>query len=162
MVEITSEEQTKVKRMERTEDNLRDLWDNIKCINIQIIGVSEEEDENAVKGKVQIMTLHKSKGDEFDYVFMPEMSEKNLTMDVNQCKLKTSAFFMEQVRGFNPKYKIKSDTELKEFSAEESMRLFYVAVTRAKKKLYITAPLKVKSFGKESEQSPSIIFNGLF
>ena len=45
MVEITSEEQTKVKRMERTEDNLRDLWDNIKCINIQIIGVSEEEEE---------------------------------------------------------------------------------------------------------------------
>ena len=31
--------------MERTEDNLRDLWDNIKCINIQIIGVSEEEEE---------------------------------------------------------------------------------------------------------------------
>ena len=54
------------------------------------------------------------------------------------------------------------EKELKEFSAEESMRLFYVAVTRAKKKLYITAPLKVKSFGKESEQSPSIIFNDLF
>ena len=45
MVEITSEGQNKVKRMERTEDNLRDLWDNIKCINIQIIGVSEEEEE---------------------------------------------------------------------------------------------------------------------
>ena len=43
MVEITSEEQNKVKRMRRTEDNLRDLWDNIKCTNIQIIGVSEEE-----------------------------------------------------------------------------------------------------------------------
>ena len=123
---------------------------------------SEDEVENMTNGKIQIMTLQKSKGDEFDYVFMPEMSEKNLTMDVNQCKLKTSAFFMEQVRGFNPKYKIKSDTELKEFSAEESMRLFYVAVTRAKKKLYITAPLKVKSFGKELEQSPSIIFNDLF
>ena len=34
MVEITSEEQNKVKRMKRTEDSLRDLWDNIKCINI--------------------------------------------------------------------------------------------------------------------------------
>ena len=33
MVEITSEEQNKVKRMKRTEDNLRDLWDNIKCTN---------------------------------------------------------------------------------------------------------------------------------
>ena len=29
MVEITSEEQNKVKRMKRTEDSLRNLWDNI-------------------------------------------------------------------------------------------------------------------------------------
>ena len=29
--------------MKRTEDSLRDLWDNIKCTNIQIIGVPEEE-----------------------------------------------------------------------------------------------------------------------
>ena len=34
MVEITSEEQNKVKRMKRTEDSLRDLWDNIRCTNI--------------------------------------------------------------------------------------------------------------------------------
>ena len=34
MVEITSEEQNIVKRMKRTEDSLRDLWDNIKCTNI--------------------------------------------------------------------------------------------------------------------------------
>ena len=43
MVEITSEEQNKVKRMKRTEDSLRDLWDNIKCTNIRITGVPEEE-----------------------------------------------------------------------------------------------------------------------
>ena len=34
MLEITSEEQNKVKRMKGTEDSLRDLWDNIKCTNI--------------------------------------------------------------------------------------------------------------------------------
>ena len=34
MVEITSEEQNKVKRMRRTEDGFRDLWDNIKRTNI--------------------------------------------------------------------------------------------------------------------------------
>ena len=44
MVEIISEE-NKVKRMKRTEDNLRDLWDNIKHTNIQIIGVPEEEEK---------------------------------------------------------------------------------------------------------------------
>ena len=45
MVEITSEEQNKVKIMKRTEDSLRDIWDNIKHTNIQIIGVPEEEEE---------------------------------------------------------------------------------------------------------------------
>ena len=45
MVELTSEEQNKVKRMKRTEDSLRDLWDNIKNTNIRIIGVPEEEEK---------------------------------------------------------------------------------------------------------------------
>ena len=45
MVEITSKEQNKVKRMKRTEDSLRDFWDNIKHNNIQIIGVPEEEEK---------------------------------------------------------------------------------------------------------------------
>ena len=45
MVEITSEEQNKVKRMKRTENSLRDFWDNIKYTNIQIIGAPEEEEK---------------------------------------------------------------------------------------------------------------------
>ena len=45
MVEITSEEQNKVKIMKGTEESLRDIWDNIKCVNIQIIGVPEEEEK---------------------------------------------------------------------------------------------------------------------
>ena len=45
MVEITSEKQNKVDMLKRTEDSLRDLWDNIKCNNIQIIGVQEEEEK---------------------------------------------------------------------------------------------------------------------
>ena len=45
MVEITSELQNKVKRMKRAEDNLSYLWDHIKCTNIQIIGVPEEEEK---------------------------------------------------------------------------------------------------------------------
>ena len=42
-MEITTAEQNKEKRMKRMEDNLRHLWDNIKCTNIRIIGVPEEE-----------------------------------------------------------------------------------------------------------------------
>ena len=43
MVETTSEEQNKVKRKKITEDSLKDLWGNIKCTKIWIIGVPEEE-----------------------------------------------------------------------------------------------------------------------
>ena len=46
MVEIAFEEQNKVKRIKRTADSLRDFCDHIKCINIQIIGVPEEEEKN--------------------------------------------------------------------------------------------------------------------
>ena len=49
MMEITSKEQNKVKRMKRTEDSLRNLWDNIKCPNIRIIGVPEEEKKKGYK-----------------------------------------------------------------------------------------------------------------
>ena len=52
MVEITSEEQNKVKRMKRAEDGLRDLWDHIKCTNIQVIGVPEEEENKKVYEKI--------------------------------------------------------------------------------------------------------------
>ena len=45
MVEITSEEQTKVRWIKRTEDSLRDLWDHTKYTNIWIIGVPEEEEK---------------------------------------------------------------------------------------------------------------------
>ena len=45
MVEITSEEQNEVKRMKRTEGSLRDLWGHIKCTNIRIIVVPEEEEK---------------------------------------------------------------------------------------------------------------------
>ena len=45
MVAITSEEQNKVKRMKRTQYNLRDLWDNVEHSNVGIIGVQEEKEK---------------------------------------------------------------------------------------------------------------------
>ena len=57
MVEITSEEQNKVKRMNRIEDSLRDLWGNIKPTNIQIIGVPEEEEKKGYKKIFEEITV---------------------------------------------------------------------------------------------------------
>ena len=44
-MEITTADKNKEKRMKRIEDSLRDLWDNIKQTNIQIIGAPEEEEK---------------------------------------------------------------------------------------------------------------------
>ena len=52
MVEINESERKKEKRIKRNEDNLRDLWDNIKHPNIQIIGVPEEEDKKKDHEKI--------------------------------------------------------------------------------------------------------------
>ena len=45
MGEFTATEQNKEKRMKRNEDSLRDLRDNIKCMNNRIIGVPGGERE---------------------------------------------------------------------------------------------------------------------
>ena len=52
IVEITTADQNKEKRKKRIEDSLRDLWDNIECTNIQIIGVSEEEEKKKRTEKI--------------------------------------------------------------------------------------------------------------
>ena len=53
MVEINEAEREKEKRTKRNEDNLRDLWDNVKCPNIRIIGVPEKKDKK--KGREKIL-----------------------------------------------------------------------------------------------------------
>ena len=52
MVEINESERKKENRVKINEDNLRDLWDNVKHPNIQIIGVPEEEDKKKDHGKI--------------------------------------------------------------------------------------------------------------
>ena len=50
--EITVMEQNKEKRMKSNEDSLRDLWDNIKQTNIQIIGLPEEKEKEKGPEKI--------------------------------------------------------------------------------------------------------------
>ena len=52
MVEINETEKKKEKQIKRNEDSLRDLQDSVKCPNIQIIGVPEEEDNKKDHEKI--------------------------------------------------------------------------------------------------------------
>ena len=56
-MEITTTEQNKEKRMKRIEDSLRDFQDNIKCTNIQLIGVSEEEKKKGTEKIFEEITV---------------------------------------------------------------------------------------------------------
>ena len=53
MMEIYETERGKEKRILKSEDKFRDLWDNVKYPNIRIIGVPEEEDRK--KGGEKIL-----------------------------------------------------------------------------------------------------------
>ena len=120
----------------------------------------DEDDKKSLQGKIQIMTMHKSKGDEFNVVFIPEFSEKNLPLTIDSINLKSSDF-IESIKALNPLYNKKSEYELKQEILEEDLRLLYVAITRAKNKLYITVSTKEQKFGKLKESEPSIIFEEL-
>ena len=123
---------------------------------------NDEYDSEYIKGKIQIMTMHKSKGDEFDYVFIPELSEKNLSLNIDGMKLKGASSFMENIKALNKNYKTKSELEQKKEILEENLRLLYVAITRAKRKLYFTCSKKQKNYyGKEEKIEENIIFNEL-
>lgn len=121
----------------------------------------DEDDKSYLAGKIQIMTMHKSKGDEFNLVFMPEMTEKNLPLSIESISLKSSEF-IEAVKKLNPNYSAKNQLELKTEILSENLRLLYVAITRAKNKLYVTCSTTQKSrFNKDKKQDVSSIFRNL-
>ena len=63
MVEINEAEREKEKRIKRNKDNLRDLWDNVKCWNIRVIGVPEEDkkkDHEKILEEIIVENLYKT------------------------------------------------------------------------------------------------------
>ncbi len=81
------------------------------------------------KGSVFVTTAHKSKGLEFDYVFIPKVTDSYWGNSRSQVTL------------IHIPWKYLSRIEIqqeKEESIEEERRLFYVALTRAKKQLFLS------------------------
>lgn len=121
----------------------------------------EEENQTNKSGKIMLMTYHKSKGDEFDYVFIPQLSEEILPLRTENVKIKPQERFMENIKALNPEYEIKNEYMLKSNIASENLRLFYVAITRAKLGLFITCAGKYKKFSKIKETKPSVFFDAV-
>ena len=89
--------------------------------------MSEHQDSS---NRVSLMTVHSVKGLEFDYVFIVGMEE-----------------------GIFPHYNAINDGS--NSAIEEERRLCYVAITRAKKELYITSADTRMLFGNLMRNQPS-------
>lgn len=147
--------------LEYAVERLEELAKKPNLSGFKFFSEEDEDDKSYLAGKVQIMTMHKSKGDEFNLVFLPEMTEKNLSLTIPSINISSSEF-MESIRKLNPNYEPKSEYELKQEILSENLRLLYVAITRAKNKLIITSSAKAKSkFGKDYKTTPSTIFDTL-
>ena len=138
------------KTFEDTVKKLNDMAAKANRTGIKLISNAESTADAAIR----ILTLHKSKGDEFDYVFIPEMYTDNLTFDINDIKLKENSKFIESV-----KTEPKSDAELKKEIQEENFRLAYVGFTRAKRKLYLSSAKSYKIYNKTRDKIPNRIFD---
>ncbi len=113
-------------------------------------------------GKVQVMTMHKAKGDEFDFVFVPEFTEKSLGTDIKSIKIGDYSAFYEELKSLNPTYKAKSAIEIKKNILEENLRLLYVTITRTKLAIYFSCAKKYKKFGRVRGAEYSALFSTLF
>ncbi|MBQ7287722.1 MAG: UvrD-helicase domain-containing protein [Candidatus Gastranaerophilales bacterium] len=141
------------KTFEDTVFKLREIQFKNNFSNIKFFSL---EDNSKKQATVQIMTLHKSKGDEFDYVFIPELTQDNLCFDVAKYKLKENSKFIQKI-----KKQPKTDLELKMEIIEENFRLIYVGITRAKKKLLLSTASNYKFFSKVQPKIASEIFERL-
>lgn len=111
---------------------------------------------------VRIMSIHKSKGLEFPVVFLSCTGSGFNMMDLN------SDILLHQKIGIGVKYidydrQIKYDTisklalreKLLEENLSEEMRILYVALTRAKEKIFVTGVKK--DFQKEKEKMQELV-----
>ena len=109
--------------------------------------------EESAKDAVRVMTIHKSKGLEYPVVFISLLAKQFNTMDLKQSILyhPTLGIGMDYYNlddRFHSPSVVKNAImeQLRKENAEEELRILYVAMTRAKKKLILTGllPQKIK------------------
>ena len=110
-----------------------------------------DDNDETKQGEIYVMTLHKSKGDEFDYVFIPNMYDKNLGLSLDEIKLKDEVKITLNLNN-------NKEENKKQDIIDENLRLFYVGLTRARNEIYITTALEYKIFNKKTNVKASKIF----
>ncbi len=105
----------------------------------------DEDPENTGYGNtdsVKVMTIHASKGLEFEAVFLPMLWSSNFTVRQSGKKFRVPSLLRKDraLYAKKPEFKSKEkfNDELKRQYLEEERRIFYVGCSRAKKFLYLS------------------------
>ena len=104
--------------------SLQDTSEDVDCLFQNTI-LLKDENEVSDKNSVQIMTIHKAKGDEFDYVFVPEMSDKLFSLNSNNIKISTESHFCECLK---PKEKRRTIDEMKQEHLDETLHIIWYPI----------------------------------
>jgi len=95
---------------------------------------AKEDEADEFAGFVQIMTVHKAKGAEFDYVYMPEFTDYNYSLNfsksVERITKRKKPLLSKLDKLLTGKEPLPSKIAKSEI--EETLRLLYVGITRAK------------------------------
>ncbi len=133
----------RVKKLSMIIDVLKEEYgsyaETLTMLNDEMAHIKKEPKER----KVQLMTIHGSKGLEFEHVFL-----------------------VGAVNGIIPSLRgepnaIDKHEQYRNTNIEEERRLFYVAVTRAKDCLTISSPKYIHRFGSVSEYARTMFLDGL-
>ena len=125
---------------------------------------SEAKAINEKMNVVRIMTIHKSKGLEFPYVFVANCAKSYKSASVGAGGLIVNSRVGIGMNVINPllrcKYNSPPQTVLLNMASKddkaEEMRLLYVALTRAREKIYVVATLKNYEAFEKLQLCPSI------
>ena len=123
--------------------NLDKFLDYIDLLYKYDISIKEESTKSSLD-TVKLMSAHGSKGLEFEYVFLTRCIDKNWGNNNvnNDIKLPDEIV-------------INSKVDQKERN-EDERRLFYVALTRAKRKIFISYPSSINNINVSSSCNPSM------
>ncbi len=105
------------------------------------------EDLNIVEGAVKLSTIHKAKGQEWDHVFLMQCIDSKWGNVMSRNLIPLPSAILQN-----------TDTSKRELN-EDERRLFYVAITRARREITISYPLTIISQTTSRSTTPSMFIS---
>lgn len=125
----------------------------------ELIALLQTQPLSGGKGQVSVMTMHRAKGLEFEYVLLPELDQKlirnvppgMLTWQEPDGTYRVTPYMSEEHQQVDPRFSA-ADLEMRKAETAEALCLMYVALTRAVSELHLFSPV-VSRKGKERDVS---------